>query len=119
MNYVKEFAILCLCLFLGSITRKFINFPIPEPVYGMIYLFLALYFKIIKVESIKKTSDGLLQNLALLFVPVGVGIMASFDYIRGKVLIIVVMVVILTGLTMAFTGIIVQALQKRRKDVRK
>ena len=34
MNYLKEFVILCVCLFLGAITRKIINYPIPEPVYG-------------------------------------------------------------------------------------
>ena len=41
MNYLKEFVILCVCLMLGVVTRHLINFPIPEAVYGMIYLFIA------------------------------------------------------------------------------
>lgn len=114
MNYVKEFAVLCFCLFLGAITRSIINFPIPEAVYGMIYLFLALNFKLIKPSQIEKTCDGILQALTLLFIPVGVGIMASYDIIKGKILILIVITVIGTFLTMGVTGRIIQFVQRRR-----
>lgn len=119
MNYLKEFTILCLCLFLGVVTRQIIDFPIPEAVYGMIYLFLALSFKIVKPEQIKTACDGILHNLALLFVPVAAGIMASYDIIRGKILLLLLILVVGTSLTMAFTGMVVQFLQRRKKDVRK
>lgn len=115
MNYLKEFVILCICLFLGAITRSIIDFPIPEAVYGMIYLFIALNFKILKTEDIKSTSDGILKNLAFLFVPAGVGIMANLDLIKGKILAIIILVIIGTIVSMALTGLIVQFLQ-RRKD---
>lgn len=115
MNYLKEFVILCVCLFLGAITRSIIDFPIPEAVYGMIYLFIALNFKILKTEDIKSTSDGILKNLAFLFVPAGVGIMANLDLIKGKILAIIILVIIGTIVSMALTGLIVQFLQ-RRKD---
>ena len=114
MKYLKEFVILCLCLFLGVITRKIINFPVPEAVYGMLYLFLALQFKIIKTEHVKTTSDGILANLAFLFVPVGVGILGNYDVIKGKVLILILLIVIGTALTMGLTGVIVQVLQRRK-----
>ena len=117
MNYLKEFTILCTCLLVGVITKTFINFPIPEAVYGMLYLFLALKFKIIKIKDVEGTSNGILQNLALLFVPVGVGIMKSYDIIQGKVLLLIVIVLIGTILTMAFTGLVVQFLQRRKKNV--
>lgn len=119
MNYLIEFTIICVCLFLGVITRHIIDFPIPEAVYGMIYLFLALSFKIIKPKQIKQTCDGILHNLALLFVPIGAGVMASYDLIKGKILLLIIVLVIGTSLTMAFTGIVVQFLQRRKKDVRK
>lgn len=119
MDYLKEFTILCVCLFLGVVTRTIINFPIPEAVYGMIYLFLALQLKILKVEDVKKTCDGILHNLALLFVPVGVGIMASYDVIKGKILILLVIIVVCTILTMIFTGLVVQALQRRKENAGK
>lgn len=115
MNYLKEFVILCACLLLGSLTRKLINFPIPEAVYGMIYLFIALRLKILKPEEIEKTSNGILANLAFLFVPVGVGIMANFDVIQGRILKLLIIVLLGTAITMGVTGIIVQSLQRRKK----
>lgn len=116
MNYLKEFAILCVCLFLGAVTRSIINFPIPEAVYGMIYLFIALNFNILKEEDIKQTSDGILKNLAFLFVPAGVGILAHIDLIKGQILSIGILVILGTAVSIAVTGLIVQFLQ-RRKDV--
>lgn len=117
MNYLKEFVILVVCLFLGVITRHIIDFPIPEAVYGMIYLFIALNFKILTPDEIRATSDGILMNLSLLFVPVGVGIMTEYDTIRGKTLLIVCLIVVSTALTMGITGKVVELLQRRRKDV--
>lgn len=115
MNYLKEFVILCACLLLGSLTRKLIDFPIPEAVYGMIYLFITLRFNILKPEEIEKTSNGILANLAFLFVPVGVGIMANYEVIEGRILKLLVIVLIGTAVTMGVTGVIVQGLQRRKQ----
>lgn len=116
MNYLKEFVILCACLMLGVATRHFIKFPMPEAVYGMIYLFIAFGLGIIEPDDVKKTSNGILQNLAILFVPTGVGIINSYEEIRGKAVLLVVLVVLGTGLTMGITGKVIEILQGR-KDV--
>lgn len=117
MNYLKEFVILCVCLFLGIVTRHLINFPIPEAVYGMIYLFIAFALKIIKPDDVKQTANGILQNLAILFVPAGVGIINSYDQIKGKTLVLALIVIAGTAVTMGLTGKIIELLQ-RRKNVR-
>ncbi|MDU2583337.1 MAG: CidA/LrgA family protein [Anaerococcus hydrogenalis] len=106
MNYLKEFVILCICLFLGTITRHIINFPIPEGSYGTIYLFIALYFNILKSEDIKETFDCILKNLTFLFVPAGVGILANYNVIKGKIFQIIILLIIGTIISMALTGII-------------
>ena len=66
-------------------------------------------------EDIKETSDGILKNLAFLFVPAGVGILANVDVIKGKIFQIIILVIIGTIISMALTGLVVQFLQ-RRKD---
>lgn len=114
MNYLKEFVILCVCLFLGIITRHLINFPIPEAVYGMIYLFIAFALKILEPDDVKKTSNGILQNLAILFIPAGVGIMNSYDEIKGKTLTLALIVIVGTGITMGLTGKVIEILQRRK-----
>ena len=114
MNYLKEFVILCVCLMLGVVTRHLINFPIPEAVYGMLYLFIAFSVGIIEPDDVKKTSNGILQNLAILFVPAGVGIINSYDEIRGKALLLIGLVVLGTAVTMGLTGKIIEILQRRK-----
>ena len=71
---------------------------------------------IIKPDDVKKTSNGILHNLAILFVPAGVGIINSYDEIKGKAGLLVVLVIIGTAVTMGLTGKIIELLQ-RRKDV--
>ena len=48
--------------------------------------------------------------------PAGVGIINSYDEIRGKAGLLVVLVVLGTAITMGLTGKIIEILQ-RRKDV--
>ena len=115
MNYLKEFVILCSSLLLGSLTRNLIDFPIPEAVYGMIYLFIALRFNILKPEEIEKTSNGILSNLAFLFVPVGVGIIENYSVIQGKLAKLLIIILVGTAVTMIVTGLIVQGLQRRKQ----
>ena len=105
MNYLKEFVILYIRLFLGTITRHIINFPIPEAIYWMIYLFIALHFNILKSEDIKETSDGILKNLVFLFVPAGVGILANYNVIKGKIFQIIILLIIGTIISMELTGL--------------
>ena len=81
---------------------------------GMLYLFIALNFNILKTEDIKETSDGILKNLAFLFVPAGVGVLAHIDLIRGKIFQIIILVILGTLISMAITGILVQFLQRRK-----
>ncbi|EFI41720.1 MULTISPECIES: CidA/LrgA family protein [Peptoniphilus] len=117
MNYLKEFSILVLCLFLGTVTKHFINFPIPESVYGMVFLFVFIMFKMIKIKDVEKTSHGLLKNLAFFFVPSGVRIISEYDNIKGHTVSIALVIVISTIITTIVTGIVVSALQRRRKNV--
>ncbi len=90
-------------MFLRTTTRHIINFPIQEAVYGMIYLFIALHFNILKSEDIKETSDGILKNLAFLFLPAEVGILANYDVIKGKIFQIIILLIIGTIISMALT----------------
>lgn len=72
----------------------------------MIYLFIVLHFNILKSEDIKETSDGILKNLTFLFVPAGVGILANYNVIKGKIFQIIILLIIGTIISMALTGII-------------
>lgn len=68
--------------FTGEFISYFIDGFIPGSVIGMVLLFLALAFKKVKPEKVKRLSTVLTQNMGLFFVPAGVGLMNSFDHLR-------------------------------------
>ena len=70
-----------LLLFHGEFISYFIDGFIPGSVIGMVLLFLALAFKKVKPEKVKRLSTVLTQNMGLFFVPAGVGLMNSFGII--------------------------------------
>ena len=115
MKYVKEFCYLIFFLLLGFVAKKLTGLPIPEPVFGMIFLFVALLFKIVKVEDVGETSDFLTSILAFTFTPLGVGLMVQFDVIKDNTIQILVVMTISCLITMAITAKIVEIVQKVRK----
>ena len=67
--------------FTGEFISYFIDGFIPGSVIGMVLLFLALAFKKVKPEKVKRLSTVLTQNMGLFFVPAGVG---PADRFRSK-----------------------------------
>lgn len=85
MSIILGFFILILFYLLGTVLSKTTGEFIPGSVIGMILLLLSLQLKLVKPKYIKTVAINLTQNMALFFVPVGVGIMAAtnvvFDYL--------------------------------------
>jgi holin-like protein len=80
---LKGITIIFVFLFIGEFISKSLNIPIPGNVIGMILITAALRFNIIKLESVKQTSDILIKNMILFFIPPAVGIMLYFDMIKN------------------------------------
>lgn len=53
MKYLKQLVIILLFSFLGELLQELLPLPVPAAIYGLLLLFLALTFKIVKPESIK------------------------------------------------------------------
>lgn len=117
MKYIKEFSIFLICLMLGSVVKSFIDLPIPETIYGMIFLFVALVIKVVKVDDVETTSDFLSNVLAFVFLPAGVGLINELDRIKDKGLVIIFIVILSTIITMVVTSKVVEILQRRNKNV--
>lgn len=64
---------------LGELAGWLLNGFIPGSVMGMILLFAALCLKIVKPQRIKPVAEFLCDNMALFFVPAGVGIVNALD----------------------------------------
>ncbi|WP_234121268.1 CidA/LrgA family protein [Clostridium hydrogenum] len=112
MKYLKQLMIILMAYFLGVIIQSIFNLPIPGTVLGLILLFLALYFKIIKVEMIEDTCEILISFMSFLFVPAGVGLMTSFNLLKGKVIAFSVIIIISTIVVWIVTAYVVKFLRK-------
>lgn len=114
MRTLKGLLIIFLCLLAGAILRVIIPLPIPDVVYGMLILLLLFMGNIVKIEDVDQVSDALLENLAFLFVPLGVSLINQFDLLAGNLLKILFILIVTTFITMGVTAKVVQLVQDRK-----
>ncbi|MFC6858034.1 CidA/LrgA family protein [Zunongwangia atlantica 22II14-10F7] len=100
-------------LFLGELIHYFLAIPIAGNIIGMLLIFLALFFKIIKLEDVKPASDFLVKYLVVFFIPYGVGLMVYANIIAAYWIPVSVAVILSTLLSIYVTGAIYQKLDKK------
>lgn len=79
--------------FIGNVISNVFRLPVPGSILGMILLFLALQFKILEFHHVDEAGSFLINNMTILFLPAGVGIMAKWNLIShfwAQILLIVV-----------------------------
>ena len=79
--------------FIGNVISNVFRLPVPGSILGMILLFLALQFKILEFRHVDEAGSFLINNMTILFLPAGVGIMAKWNLIShfwAQILLIVV-----------------------------
>lgn len=112
---IKQLGIILTILWIGQLISKYFNLPIPGAVLGMIILFVLLMFKVIKINQIQYITDILLENLPLLFIPAGVGIINEFSSLKGNLIKLSIVLIITTVIIMVVTGTVVQFLVNKKK----
>lgn len=113
MKSLKGLLIIFLCLLAGGILRQIIPMPIPDVVYGMLVLLILFLMKIVKVEDVEKTSNALLENLGILFVPLSVSLITKFDILSSNLVKIMLVLIVTTFLTMGVTAKVVEMVQNK------
>lgn len=101
MKIIAQFSVLFLVCMAGIFLSRLFSFPMPASVCAMLVLFCLLSLKILKPESLQELSDFLLGNMALFFVPSGVGILAHMDTLKGNVLLLILICCVTTLVTFA------------------
>ena len=109
---LESLAVLLLCQLLGELFVIYLGLPIPGPVVGMIILFIGLMIRGNIPEELSNTANGLLEQLSLLFVPAGVGVMTHLTLLGEQWLPLSASLIISTILTIAITGLLMQHLAK-------
>ena len=88
--------------FAGEALQRLLPLPIPASVYGIILLFLALTFGLVKVHQVKDVGGFFISILPVLFVAPAVNIVEHWHLIQPR---LVPMFLILTGSTFFTFGI--------------
>lgn len=102
-------------LLLGIILKNLLSIPIPASMVGLVLLFLALFFKIIKLEWVEKGANWLMAELLLFFIPSAVGIVNYDEIASWQGVEIVLMIGISTFIVMGLTAFIADWFEKPKK----
>lgn len=112
---LEMLAILLVCQLIGEFIVVAIDLPLPGPVIGMALLFIGLVLYGRVPQELGDLTRGLLDQLSLLFVPAGVGVMTHLSLLEQQWVPISAALVISTLLTLAVTGWLMQRLARSQQ----
>ena len=120
MKYLRQFLIIIMISLIGEVMHYFIPLPVPASIYGMAILFVGLVTKIIPLDYVKDAGKLMIEIMPVMFIPAGVGLMASFGVLKPMIIpfcvvliVTVVTVIIITGHVSQF---IIKSGKKKNKE---
>lgn len=99
---------------IGNVLSNLIGNMVSGNVIGMVLLFAALKFRLVNPDTIRPAAKFLTTNMALCFVPFGVGLIISYRAIADNIWAIVVSAAVSTVLVMVSTGHVMQWMYKAK-----
>ncbi len=115
MERVKELLVILCFSLAGELAHQFIPLPVPASIYGLLFMLAALKTGLIDADRIACSADFLIEIMPLLFVPAGVGLLASWDALRPVLIPVVVVTFVSTVAVFAVTGIVAQHLLQKKE----
>lgn len=118
MRIIKQLLWIFLFSLLGEILSSVISsiVAIPGSVIGMVLLFLALHFNVLEMEQVDEVGTWLTDNMAIFFVPAGVGLMTNFDVLAQSWLQLIIIMAVTCGAMMLFVGKLVQRFKDKSPE---
>ncbi len=99
MKIINQLAIIFFICLLGNYIATLLPFVFPGSIISLIILFILLATNVLREKAISNVGDFLLINMALFFVPAGVGIMEHFGDISSIIIKFAIIVITSTVLT--------------------
>jgi putative effector of murein hydrolase LrgA (UPF0299 family) len=125
---IASLSLILLCQLFGEVAVRAVAVPVPGPVVGLVLLlvlllgrdrFPALARGPLGNDGVESASRALLANLALLFVPAGVGVVQKLDLLAEHgvaILVVLAVSVIITLLATVATFVAASSLLSRGED---
>ena len=115
MKYIRLFLWIVVFSFGGERLKFVIPLPVPASIYGLLLLLLALVTGILRLESVKETSKFLIEIMPLMFIPAAVGLLESWEALSGILIQVLTATVVSTVLVMGVSGMVTQALIRKKQ----
>lgn len=120
---VRSLVILSIMLSLGNLIAYYIPSGVPGSIWGLLLLFLGLTTRVIHLNWIYLGASLLIRFMAVLFVPVSVGIIKYSDLLIEQINILLVPNIVTTCVTLLVIGFLghylyqMQSFTHKRKKV--
>ena len=115
MKHIKEFGIIIFISFIGEILHAIIPLPIPASIYGLVIMLICLGTKFIKLDDVRNTSVFLIEIMPMMFIPVAVGLMTSWNTIKPNLIPYAVITVVSLVAVIGISGWSAQFVIRRSK----
>lgn len=116
-HYLRAFLLIYACLYAGIALAALLPIVIPGSIIGMLILFVLLSLQILPARWVKPGCHLLIRYMALLFVPVGVGVMQYYDLLSAHFGPIVVSCTVSTVLVLVVVSWSSHLMQGERKVI--
>ena len=119
----RSLVILYIMLYLGNLIAHYVPAGVPGSIWGLLLLFLGLTTRLIHLDWIYLGASLLIRFMAVLFVPVSVGIIKYSDLLIEQVNILLIPNVVSTCVTLVIMGLLgnhlfhLQSFTHKRKKV--
>jgi len=114
-DFLRGFLLILLFLGIGKFISAYLPIPFPASIIGLVLLFIALSTSLVKIEWIMMSGHFILKYMALLFIPIGVGLLNYFDLIISHWLVILFSLLFTTLFIMFVVGHFYQYLNKKEE----
>ena len=115
MKYLKQFLIILAISLVGEVLKALLPFPIPASIYGMVLMFILLLTGIVKLDQVRDAGKFLIEIMPVMFIPAGVGLMASWNVLQPVLIPVSIITVITIFTVMGATGLVSQFIIRRSK----
>ena len=108
MKFLRQFIIILVISFIGELLKYILPLPVPASIYGMVILFVGLLTGLIKLENVREAGRFLIEIMPIMFIPAGVGVMASGGVLSPILVPVAVIIIVALITVMAVTGRLAQ-----------
>ncbi len=112
LRIIRDFLVILACFKAGTAISAILPFRFPDSIIGMLLLFLLLNLQIVKLQWVELGAGVLLKHMALLFIPVAVGLLGYLDTFMSSLGAIIINVLLGLMLILLIVGRLFQRMNQ-------